>query len=47
VKRANEKAELFHWQEDFRLNVLNWELQLRPKELSMMKPFSLKIASEH
>jgi hypothetical protein len=47
VKRASEKAEIFNNKEDFRLNALNCGLQLRPKELSMVTPFSLKIASKH
>jgi hypothetical protein len=47
VKRASEKAELFNRKEDFRLNALNYGLQLRPKEHSMMTPFSLKIALKH
>jgi hypothetical protein len=47
VKRTSEKAELFNSKEDFRLNALNCGLQLRSKELSMMTPFSLKIASKH
>jgi hypothetical protein len=34
VTRASEKAELFKREEDFRLNVLNCGLQLRPKELN-------------
>jgi hypothetical protein len=46
VKKASEKAELLNRKEDFRLNALNCRLQLRPKELSMMTPFSLKIASK-
>jgi hypothetical protein len=34
VARARKKAELFKRGEDFRLNVLNCGLQLRPKELN-------------
>jgi hypothetical protein len=47
VKRVSEKAELFKREKDFRLNVLNCRLQFQPKELSMMTPFPLKIASKH
>jgi uracil DNA glycosylase len=47
VKTASKKAELLNRKEDFILNALNYGLQLRPKELSMMTPFSLKIASKH
>jgi hypothetical protein len=34
VKRASEKVELFKREEDFRLNVLDYGLQLRQKELN-------------
>jgi hypothetical protein len=47
VKKASEKAELFNRKEDFGLNALNRGLHFRPKELSMMTPFSLKITSKH
>jgi hypothetical protein len=47
VKKASEKSELFNRKKDFRLNALNCRLQFRPKELSIMTPFSFKIPSKH
>jgi hypothetical protein len=47
VKKASEKIELLDRKEDFRLNALNCGLQLRLKELSIMIPFPLEIASKH